>query len=131
MLNPFPSLLVLSFFAPTIVRTVAAIVIGVLTYHHYQNQREIRSIISPIVGKLAEPLLWLVIIIEAATTVCLFVGFETQIAAIVGALLAIRSIIVRPRALSPFDRSADWLLLAICCSLLLTGAGAYSFDIPL
>ncbi|MDE2213174.1 MAG: hypothetical protein KGJ34_01420 [Patescibacteria group bacterium] len=131
MLNPFPSLLDYTFFAPTLLRIVAAIVIAVMVRHHFKNQREIRALIHPIVGNLARYLLALVLLIEAAVAVCLFVGFETQLAAIVGALLAIRSLLVRPRVLSPFDRTTDWLLLAVCVSLLITGAGGYAFDVPL
>ncbi len=132
MLNPFPSLLNLTFFAPLIVRVVAAGVILYMAHVHRVRRPELVKLLSPIVGRKAGTLVWLVIVLEAATGILLLVGLYTQYAAIVGIILSIRSLLAIPhRALSPFDRAADVLLLGICVSLLLTGAGAFAFDIPL
>lgn len=132
MLNPFPSLLTYAFFGPLVVRLAAAGVILMMANIHRVRRNELRHLVSPIVGKNAGWLIWLVILIEIATGVLLFVGLYTQWAAIIGMMLAIRSLIAVPhKALSPFDRSTDVLLFAICLSLLITGAGAFAFDLPL
>jgi len=131
MLTLFPSLLFYKFFAPTILRVAASGVIIALAYEHFLKRTDIEKLLTPLVGKLASPATWLWVLIEAAVAVALLVGFYTQAAAIVGIILAIKSLIMRPRALVPFGHVADWLLLVICLSLLLTGAGAFAFDLPL
>src|SRR5579872_7402948 len=107
MLNPFPSLLTYSFFAPTILRVVAAAVILMLAHTHRVKRQELQRLVSPIVGEFATYLIWIVIVVEALTGLGLFLGLYTQIAAIVGAVLALRSLVGRPKALAPFDRAAD------------------------
>jgi len=131
MLNPFPSLLTYSFFAPTVLRVVAACVIIMRAYSHWRRQAEIGSLLTPLVGKLSVALVWLLILIEAGTGGALFVGAKVQIAAIFGVLLALKSLIVRPRGIMLLSRSSGWLLFAICLALLVLGAGAFAFDIPL
>jgi uncharacterized membrane protein YphA (DoxX/SURF4 family) len=78
-------------------------------------------------------IIWLAVIVEAAVAAGLFFGYYTQIAALVGALTALKQIVWRGKYPSFFwlTRSAAFLLLIICLSLLLTGAGAFAFDIPL
>ena len=131
MLNVFPSLLVYSFFAPTILRVVAAAIILTMAHIHRVRRDEIIKLFTPILGNLATYILWVVVAVEAAVGFGLFIGLYTQVAALIGIILAIRSLVARPQALSPFDRTTDWLLLAVCVSLVFTGAGALAFDIPL
>ncbi len=131
MLNPFPSLLTYSFFAPTVLRIIAACVVLMLARLHWKKQNEIKSLLAPIVGNFALSLAWLLIAIETVTGLALLIGYGTQIAAIVGALLALKSLIIRPRSLQPLSHSAGWLLLSVCLSLVFLGAGAFAFDIPL
>lgn len=131
MLNPFPSLLTYSFFAPTILRIVAACVFLMLARTHWKKQAEIKTLLMPIAHGFALSLTWLLIAIETAVGAALLIGFGVQIAAIVGTLLALKSLIIRPRSLQPLSHSAGWLLLAVCLSLVFLGAGAFAFDIPL
>jgi uncharacterized membrane protein YphA (DoxX/SURF4 family) len=130
-LTLFPGLLDYSFYAPTILRVAAALVIASLALAHWQKRDELHKLLRPLTGSSARFLVPLAVLVEAATAMLLFIGLYTQAAAIVGMFLALRSLILRPRALAPYGHAADWLLLSICASLLLTGAGAIAFDLPL
>jgi uncharacterized membrane protein YphA (DoxX/SURF4 family) len=132
MLTPFPSLLIFSFTAPTLLRIAAALVFAYLAYRHYQNRAHIAHISFPIVGR-GEWVAWFAIIIEAGVALGLFFGYYTQYAALLGAIGALKQIIWRGKYPGFFwlTRSAAFLLLVICLSLLLTGAGAFAYDLPL
>ncbi len=131
MLTQFPALLSYSFFAPTLLRAAAAVVIALLALTHVRREDELEAIFSPLVSKFAPTFAWLLVIIEAAVAIALFVGYRTQVAAIAGALLALMMLLAGPRIMAPRDRSAAFLLLVVCISLLALGAGAFAFDLPL
>ncbi len=132
MLNPLPELLVFQLLAPTMLRVAAAIVFAYLAYRHFEHREDIAATRFPIIGRGAW-IVWLAIVVELATAAALFFGYATQIAAIVGALGALKHIVWRGKFPNFFwlTRSAAFLLLVICLSLLLTGAGAFAFDLPL
>jgi uncharacterized membrane protein YphA (DoxX/SURF4 family) len=132
MLNPFPELLVFSFFAPTLLRVTAAIIFGYLAYRHFERRDAIAQTRFPIVGQGAW-IAWVAIIIEVVVAVALLLGYDTQYAAILGALGALKQWVWRGKFSSYFflTRSASFMLLVICLSLLITGAGAFAFDLPL
>ncbi len=132
MLNPFPELLVYQLLAPTLLRMAVALVFAYLAYRHFEHRESISKTRFPVVGQGAW-IVWLSIIIEAAVAVALFFGYYTQVAAILGAIGAIKHIVWRGKFPNFFwlTRSAAFLLLVICLSLLLTGAGAFAFDLPL
>jgi hypothetical protein len=78
-------------------------------------------------------LVWLYALVSFGTAGLLFVGLWTQAAAIVGILLSLKHGLA-PRkysAIIPLSRAAFLLLFVICLSLLVTGAGALAFDLPL
>ena len=132
MLTPFPGLLVFSFFAPTLIRVGAACLFAYLAYSHYTHREEIGKMHFPVVGR-GEWIAWLAVIVEAGTALALFLGYYTQYAAIVGALMALKQIVWGRKYPHFFiiSRSTSFLLLVITLSLLLTGAGAFAFDLPL
>lgn len=132
MLNPFPQLLVYGFFAPTLLRVAAALIFAYLAYKHYQNRDEIGSTHFPVVGQ-GMWLAWFSIIVEVALAAAIFFGYYTQYAAIVGALGALKHIVWGGKYPGFFmlSRSAAFLLLVIMLSLLVSGAGAFAFDLPL
>lgn len=114
MLSLFPELLFLAPFAAFVIRVVAGITLGLLAYRHvFVPKNDLR-----VLG-----------IFEGVIAVLLVAGAYTQAAALVGAIaLAITLIIPSYRAL---PRSTLTLLLVMCLSLVITGAGPFAFDLPL
>ncbi len=132
MFNTFPALLTYSFFAPTLLRITAAVVFAYLAYYHYQHKDAVARTRFPIVGE-GMWIAWLALAVEAAVAIGLFLGYHTQIFAILGALIAIKAAFWGGKYPTFFvlSRSTALLLLIICISLLVTGAGALAFDLPL
>ncbi len=133
MLNPFPNLLVLGFFAPTLLRVAAALVIFYIVYVITAKRHELMHMSLPLIGK---PPLWVLragSAIYALIGLSLFVGYDTQWAAILGALIALKCFIWKRRypAAVPLSHIASALLFVICLSLLISGAGALALDIHL
>jgi len=132
MLNPFPDLLVLGFFAPTLVRVAAAALFLYAGYIHWQRREAIGNISFPVVGK-GEWIAWISIIFHFTVGTMLFFGYYTQIAALLGLVGMLKGIVLGRSYAQVFmySRVTYILLAAICASLLLSGAGALAFDIPL
>ncbi len=132
MFNPFPDLLMYGFFAPTLLRFAAATIFAYLAYRHFEHRGKASRIVFPIVGR-GVWIVWFAILAELAVAAALFAGFYTQIAALVGAIIALKHIVWRGKYPGFFwiTRSAAFVLLTVCLSLILSGAGALAFDLPL
>jgi len=132
MLNPFPDLLALGFFAPTIVRVVAGAFFLYVAYMQYQRRDEISKLNFPIIGQGAQ-FAWLAVAFHAVVGAMLFFGYYTQIAALLGAIGLLKGLWLNRRfpSMVILPRSTILILIAICLSLLLSGAGAFAFDLPL
>ncbi len=133
MLNPFPHLLVYGFFAPTLLRVAAALVLFYVAYFLTTKRHELLNTSLPLIGK---PQLWILraaAAIDALIGLSLLVGYDTQWAAILGAVIAVKCLIWKRRypAIVPLSHIASLLLLVICLSLLVSGAGAFAYDLPL
>lgn len=132
MLSLFPQILFLAPLSATILRLAAALVFLSIAYTHYVQRRELAEQSLPLVGRA----LWVVpfaIVIEILIAVSLGCGIYTQLGAVVGAIGAAKFFALKnvyPRFI-PLSRTASGLLFVICISLLLTGAGAFAFDLPL
>lgn len=131
MLNPFPELLVFGFFAPTLIRIFVALVFFVSAYALYTRRDELSR--TPFIIGRGAWMVWFALLINLAVGVMLFAGYYTQIAALVGALLAIKGLVWGKKYGRFFVLCRlDYLfVLVMCFSLLLTGAGALAFDLPL
>ena len=72
-------------------------------------------------------------LVELIVGGALIAGAYTQLAAIAGAMLALKYFIWKRRYphFFPLSRSASALLFVICLSLIVTGAGAFAMDLPL
>lgn len=118
MFNPFPDLLILSFFAPFILRVAAAIVLFVGAYTHYKTK-----------GPNSTPLTVAHVIVGSM----LFFGWYTQYAALLGMVGIAASYMLPKRILKiePLPWATAFLLFAIFLSLLVSTAGAFAFDLPL
>ena len=132
MLNPFPELLSLSFFAPTLLRIAAGGLLAYVAYTHWSERQELARIQYPIVGS-GTWIVWITLVWLVASSTLLFLGFYTQIAALMGALVSLKFFILRHHypSFATLERPASLLLFIICLSLLVTGAGTYAFDIRL
>lgn len=132
MLNPFPQLLVFSFFAPTLLRAAAAFALFYVAYMQYRRRDEISRLHLPIVGKNS----WWYAVSAAfnlGVGAMLLFGYYTQIAALVAIIAHLKGLWLNHRHPSVviLPDSTVILFLVICLSLLLTGAGAWAFDVHL
>ena len=114
MLTLLPQILWLAPFSALVLRIALAVVLGVSAWRHLSFPR------------LSARLLSAVEIILAAG---LLLGIWTQAVAIVVALLCLASLLVR--TLRAFPRSTVLLACVIALSIIVTGAGAFAFDLPL
>lgn len=117
---------------PTLLRVAAAIIFAYLAYQHYKNRDNRAARQFPIVGDNIW-IVWVAVGVEAAVAAGLLLGYYTQYAAILGAAVALKNLVwggLYPRFFL-LSRSTAFLLLVISLSLLLTGAGAFAFDLPL
>jgi hypothetical protein len=110
----FREILFLAPMAAFILRIVAGGAFGLLAYRHvFTPQNSFR-----IIG-----------IVEGIIAVLLIAGAYTQPAALVGAIVL--AITVSTSAYRALPRSTLALLIVMCLSLVITGAGPFAFDLPL
>lgn len=114
MLSLFPQILFLAPFSALIIRLSLAVLFAVAAWHRAKHP-----------GNLARA--WG--IAESIVAALLFVGAWTQATALVAGLLIIVGLLYPAVRLS--NKSSTLLALAMCLSLLVTGAGALAFDLPL
>lgn len=144
MLNPFPDLLILGFFAPFLLRVAIGLFFVWMAYQHiFKKQSEIcealhtRPFIIPALSSVVRPLapyfVWIFSIGEAVIGVMFIVGFFTQIAALLSIIVLVKMIVFRKylREIAFYSPATYLVLIAISFSLLLSGAGALAFDLPL
>ncbi len=133
MLNPFPDLLVYGILAPLVIRLAVGAALLYLSVEHFRNRKDIAALLSPMVGRFSRGAGFYFAVVEAFAGALLVAGAWTQIAALVAIVLAVKSLLLRSRLspLAPFSRSTYLLIIAMSASLLLSGAGALAFDLPL
>jgi uncharacterized membrane protein YphA (DoxX/SURF4 family) len=133
MLNPFPDLLTYGFFAPTLLRVAVALVFFLIGWRLFKTRDAVARVQLPFVG---EPGIWLIYIaalIDIAVGVALLIGYGTQIAALLGAVIGLKHAWYAGRypLISPRSRSVYILVAVICLSLMASGAGAFAMDLRL
>lgn len=137
----FPSLLSYGFgsyfLVPALLRITVALVFFYLVIRHFKQKREVASELEQkfkwVSHEVSVWLVGLLILTEFTVGALLFVGAFTQIAAILAAL-GFAKMAFFHRSLpgyAPLSRLTCILLIVICISLLLSGAGAFAFDLPL
>lgn len=114
MLSKFPQLLFLGPLSATIIR----VSVGVAFLYAAWSRMKHADMFVRGVG-----------ILETIVAAALILGIYTQIAALIGAALSLMWLAI-PK-LRPLPLSTSLLVLAMCVSLLFTGAGAFAFDLPL
>ena len=132
MLNTFPNLLVLGFFASTLLRVAVACLFFYASYSAYKQRDAASHLRFPLIGEAS----WaggVTMLMYAAIGLVLLFGAYTQIAALLAGIVSIKGLLFCKRfgPLFPYSRSTYFLILAICLSLLVSGAGAMAFDLPL
>ncbi len=105
MLNPFPQLLVFGFYAPTLLRLVAAGVFFYLGVSHFKYKKEVAHEISILPHAVAVWGTGIFIVVEFAIAVLLFLGLWTQIAALIGLIICLKIFLIKKglRHLSPLS----------------------------
>ncbi len=114
MLSLFPDILFLAPVSAFIIRIALAVAMGYAAWKHFA---------APENGLRASAVL------EAAVAAALVAGIWTQAAALAGFVVASLAVIF-PR-LKTLPLSTTLLSLVMFLSLLVTGAGAFAFDLPL
>lgn len=134
MLNPFPSLLIYSMLAPLILRLVAGLIFLDLGLVAFKGEKG-RWLLSLSAIKVPNPKMALKILalLEIVGGIMFLSGFYTQIAALVLGILTFAEAYIEFKEPKVLKRSLVFysMLLAITFSLLFSGAGAFSIDLPL
>jgi hypothetical protein len=126
MLNPFPQLLTFAFFAPAMLRITVAIVLFYLAYQQWRMRAEIARVRAFVFPTLS-------IIFNTVVGIGLFLGYYTQIAALLAIIGSGIGLWLNRRYphIVIVPSSTVVIVMVVCVSLLLTGAGAFAMDIPL
>lgn len=137
MLTLFPSLLSFSFFVPAGLRIAAALFLGYQAGYHFTHKKRLAPELERRFGWLAHSLtaslIMLLVLFEAGAGVLLFVGAWTQLVALLSAAGFLKMAYFS-RAIpdyAPLARSTYLLLAVICLAIVIMGAGAFAFDLPL
>lgn len=126
----FPELLFLGLLGPLIIRVFVGVILLGWGYRRFLRRiREAGAMVPPVHSTSLKMALGLV---EVLVGLALIVGLYTQIAAIAGGVLAILYFFLARRGIpTPGGRIAYAALLVMSLSLIVTGAGAFAFDLPL
>ena len=129
MLTPFPDLLVLGFFAPTLLRIAVAVVLLYLAYQQYMRKQEIIALRSSFGTSLS----WAAIIFNIVVALMLLFGYYTQVAALLVVASQAYGLWANKRYPSVVivPNSTVVLLIIISLSLLISGGGAFAQDLRL
>lgn len=132
MLSLFPELLFLSPLAAALLRVAAACVFFYAVNAQVNRIDTLATVRVPILGSGAW-IVWASITFDAVIGLCLLTGTYTQGAALAGLLGIAIAMIGAPEYIArvPIARGTLALTFVILISLVLTGAGAFAFDLPL
>jgi putative oxidoreductase len=134
MLNTFPNLLTFSLFAPLILRVVLGVILIDLGILKFKSEKPRWIATFEGLGlRPSEALVSLFGLIEIIGGIMLVIGLYTQIAALMFVVLFAIEFYLEWTESTLLKRDLVFyvLCLGISLSLLLSGAGALAFDIPL
>ena len=134
MLSVFPNLFLYSPLAPFILRVAVGLILLELGYLKLSKERSTWNLFFQTIHfKPSHFYVALLAAVEIVFGSFLIVGYLTQIAALVMAIILFAEAYVELRDGSLLKRDIVFytLLLVICVSLVLTGAGKFAFDLPL
>lgn len=129
----FPELFFLSPFSAALLRVAAAYAFLYIANDMIRRRSEISAVRFPIVGYPSGWMVWTSALITALTAALLAIGLYTQVAALIGMIIAAKHGIgsLWFPTVMPLSRGTYAFLLVICVSVFVTGAGALAFDLPL
>ena len=132
MLSLFPQILYLAPLGTTLLRVTTGLVFVYLAYAHYTNHKAASQELSRLIGG-AGIIIYIYSGIELALGLSLIAGTWTQLAALVGAVVALKVILIHRtmHELRPISTLSYALLAVMCLSLIFSGAGAFAVDLPL
>lgn len=133
MLNPFPSLLMYSFFVPLLLRVTVSVYFVYIAQSMIRNRKNIEATRLPLVGKPKEWMVYASAVVTLLIAFLLFVGMKTQWGAIFAIIICLKQAFILKRfpSLRPFTTATYVLLAVVSFALLISGAGALAFDLPL
>lgn len=133
MLSLFPQLLWLAPYSSTLLRLGIGISFFYAGYLVMVRREEFAKIRIPVIGNPAIWMLWISGLVTAVDGFAIFIGFGTQLAAMIGLLIALKHALLPRRfdALRPLPRSTSLLLILMCLALVVSGAGHLGFDLQL
>jgi hypothetical protein len=114
MLSLFPQILFLAPFSALLIRLTIAVILVLCAWAHISRPQTSARIIG---------------VLEIAAAGALFVGAWTQAVALVVAISIVIGFFF-PQ-IRVFPRSTMYLVIVLCISVLVTGAGAFALDLPL
>lgn len=133
MFSIFPQILFLQPAGIGLLRVAAGLYLIYIGYSLWSERAEVAKEQFPIIGRMPEWLAMLAATLQMALGILLVVGAWTQLVALLGAIVALKCIIFARayKTIMPLDRAASILLLVILLALIVSGAGAFAFDLPL
>ena len=132
MLNPFP-IQFLALLAYLVLRVITGLVFFILGYRHFRARKELTQILTLPIFPFGVITTTVFILTELVVGTLFILGLYTQIAALLVIVMSLKMIVLRPifSHVSIPSRLMYLLLFAIGCSLFITGAGAFAFDLPI
>ncbi|MDB5187860.1 MAG: hypothetical protein JWO50_380 [Candidatus Kaiserbacteria bacterium] len=127
----WPDLIVFAPLAVALLRAAAGIAFIYIAYTMSERDTAFTKVAFPLIGKPDRSLVWLSAFITAVVGFALFVGFLTQIMALLGLCIAIKHLFFANRYpyLFPLSRSSYALLIIITIALFICGTGTLAFDL--
>ncbi len=131
MLSLFPQILFLAPLGTAIIRIAAGITFLYLAHFYFYDREAVSRTRVPVIGQVPQWLLIVGSIIMLGTGAALVVGAWTQLAALIGAVAALKCSIFAKRypVAVPLSTATSLLLLAITLCLLVSDAGAFSISV--
>lgn len=114
MLSVFPDLLFLAPLSATLIRIALALVFAYAGWKHFSRAENFSRVLS---------------VVEFLSAIAIALGTRTQVAALIGAFITV--IWLTRTSSRPVALGTTLLALVMCLSLLVTGGGAFAFDLPL
>jgi uncharacterized membrane protein YphA (DoxX/SURF4 family) len=132
MLNPFP-VQFLSLFAYLILRVFVGGILFFLGFSHIRAKETLAHAFPVRCFPSWDFSVWFFAFFEIVSGLMFIAGLYTQIAAIIGMVIALLVLLFyRPAGDTTFPGRIFYLLLfAASLSLFITGAGAFAFDLPI
>lgn len=133
MLSYFPQILFLAPLGITLLRVMLAIYLIYIAWYMIKHQSALSEVQVPIIGHMHS---WMLMVSATALGIIsalLIVGAWTQIVAILALVVVVKHLFWYKRFSEalPFPRSTYILLACISLVLIVSGAGAFAFDLPL